>query len=275
MADTALARAFAKAGRKGPAARMRDHAIDAIETALGGANAPTPMDDSDARKRLKEHATMAMKRADCNFDVARGLFLEALMEDGRAFNALMGGAAVTKANEFLHEVWNEEFGGKPSKNSGDHLKVDAHGRVVTRNGGEATIQKVEPSGRVSPAAPSLTQIAGAKYAAAIVAKSVLDSFAIIDRNGERLPVGDIYVSSYGRLITMTAKRSWRAHREHHLIVLLKNEAERRAAFIPADAKTRDIFDAKTVEHLLTMATTLANPELPSDATGEINDKSHA
>jgi hypothetical protein len=100
---------------------------------------------------------------------------------------------------------------------------------------------------------------------AVVARSVLDTFAIIDRNGERLPIGDIRIASYDRIIRMTSRRSWSATREHHVMVLLKAEAERRAAYIPDEATTRDIFDAESVERLLTMATTMATPTITDTA----------
>jgi hypothetical protein len=107
-----------------------------------------------------------------------------------------------------------------------------------------------------------------RAAALAVARTVLDNFAIIDRNGERLPIGDIYVSTYPRLIRMTAKRAWRNSREHALLQLLKAESERIAVYIPSDAKTRDIFDPATVERLLNTATDLALPKLEAGVSAE-------
>ena len=129
------------------------------------------------------------------------------------------------------------------------------GQTISTTDGQVAVTRHRP-GHARPRDP-----AALRSVAKTVATTLLDTFAIIDRNGERMPVGDIYVSSYNRLIHMTGKRSWRASREHALLNLLKAEVDRKAAYLPPETKTRDIFAADDIERLLTTATSLATPKL--------------
>lgn len=136
---------------------------------------------------------------------------------------------------------------------------------IQSSGGEAGQSPDSDDGHdvVTRRVPGHSKRSGPAYAERRAERmtTVLDTFAIIDRNGERLPVGQIYIHSYARLIKMTAKRSWRASREHALLQLLKEAADRKGV-IPNDAKTEDIFEVKEFEALLDTATRIATPQLP-------------
>lgn len=111
-------------------------------------------------------------------------------------------------------------------------------------------------------APSREPNAAQRKAAASVAKkvatTVLDTFSITERQGSKTPIGDVPVSSYGRLLATLGKRAWVSSREYNLIYLLKTEADKQG-HIPQGALTRDIFDVKSVEDKISTATDLALP----------------
>lgn len=206
------------------------------------------------QKRLEKFAEIAIK-AD-SFEAARGAFLEALMNDAGAMKALMGDALTKRAGDYLHEAWNK----RNSRKAGQLVvETQIEAAAPSANGGGGQLQH-ETQTRVASAAIS----PGRREAAKGRMKSIFDTFAIIDRNGERLPIGDIQISSYERLIAMTNKRSWRANREHALLRLLKVETDRRAVHYPEGATTRDIFEAKEIEAFIETATKFVLP--PIDAS---------
>lgn len=169
MTETTMAAAFARAGRKGPKARLREYAVTALDDALGGAEASAPPADPDAPRRLKETAKMAIEVHDRDLDAARGLFLAELMQDGQALNALMGEAVYRRATDYLHQVFREEFAGKgvrvkqherakPGKRGGQ-ASFDAHGASAAGGGGGQVGPVTQV--RLAPAATSPTRRAAA------------------------------------------------------------------------------------------------------------------
>lgn len=223
MTDTMMTEAFAKAGKLSP------------------------------RRRLERFAEIAM--ATESFEAARGLFLEALMSDAGAMRELMGDALTKRAGDYLHEMWNKQNsrpgGPRAGVTQSQNASSDSNG------GGDGQPHLEAQTHAVIPAANSPTRRAAAKARMT----SIMDTFAILDRNGERLPIGDIRLTSYDRLIRMTAKRSWSAHREHALLRLLKAETERRAVHYPEGTLTREIFDEAAMAALVETATQLALPKL--------------
>ena len=124
--------ALAKVGRKGPQARLSDHAAAAWDDALGGMKLDAQRDEAESSVQLKELAKMALEQDPQNFQAALGLFLGRLSNDAGALTALIGGDKVrVRAGEYLHEVWLEHFGQKD-------VKVKAHKRgLPDRYGGQA------------------------------------------------------------------------------------------------------------------------------------------
>ena len=133
--ETTMATALAKAGRKGPQARLHDHAIEALDDALGGGEPDELTDESEHRAQLEELAVMALKQDPQNFQAALGIFLGSLSKDAGALNALIGGDKVrVRAGEYLHEIWLEHFGSKD-------VKVRAHERGAPgKNGGQRGVE---------------------------------------------------------------------------------------------------------------------------------------
>ena len=161
-----MATAFAKAGRKGPQARLHDHAIEAL--------------DEDPQ----------------NFQAALGIFLGSLSKDAGALNALIGGDKVrVRAGEYLHDMWLEHFRSKD-------VKVRAHARGAPgKDGGHGALEtqrfgaaggggqlSLETHTRSAPAALSPERIAGANAAAAVYANSILRMIRV---NG--LPIAECTV----------------------------------------------------------------------------------
>jgi hypothetical protein len=109
-----------------------------------------------------------------------------------------------------------------------------------------------------PRPPSAAAKAAAGKAAKMAAQSVLDSFKITMRQGSKVAIGDIPIASYPLLLRGAEKRAWVSSREHLLIKLLKDEADKQA-HIPEGALTRDIFKVADVAAKIDAATTLALP----------------
>ena len=132
---------------------------------------------------------------------------------------------------------------------------------------EAGAIRCVPAGRILPAParePSAAAVAAKGRAVLMSAQSVLDTFRITERQGSMTAIGDVKISSYGRLMRTLGKRSWVSSREYNLICLLKAEADK-IAYIPEGFTARDIFDTKLVEEKIRMASQLAQPIEASDA----------
>lgn len=107
--------------------------------------------------------------------------------------------------------------------------------------------------------PSKTEVASMGRARLMAARTVLDTFTITMRQGSKVPIGDIPVASYGRLLAAAGKRAWVSSREYNLLFLLK-EAAGKQAHIPQGALTRDVFGPDAVKEQIDTATALALPK---------------
>ena len=172
--------AFAKVGRKGPQARLEDHATEAWNDALGGIKPDELPDEATSRRLLKETAAMVLKQDPNNFQAALGLFLGRLSNDAGALTALIGGDKVrVRAGEYLHTIWLEHFGqkgvkvrehgrGLPGKKGG-HGSGDTQSTAAAGGGGQA---KDETHLARAPAATSLSRRAAAVAAVGIFGRSI-------------------------------------------------------------------------------------------------------
>ena len=177
---TSMEAAFAKAGRKGPQARLSDHATKAWDDALGGIKPDTHRDEAGSSAQLKELAKMALEQDQQNFQAALGIFLGSLSNDAGALTALIGGDKVrVRAGEYLHTIWLEHFGqkgvkvrehgrGLPGKKGGHHAN-EAQGAHAASGGGQLGS---ETHAFAAPAATSPSRRAAAVAAVGIFGRSI-------------------------------------------------------------------------------------------------------
>lgn len=127
-----------------------------------------------------------------------------------------------------------------------------------------------------PSAPGVSEErkAAAAKVAMDITKSVFERFRITDRNGARIPIGEVYIHSLPRLIKMTIRRAWATDRERVFLQLMQSAAEMKGS-IPNDAKTNDIFTEFEVEHMLKQAVTMATPNLGDDEKKEADKEQDA
>jgi hypothetical protein len=172
--------AFSRAGRKGPHERLADYAREAIRDALAGAEVPELERDYDAEERLEEFARMAISKYPSSLNAATAVLLEHLMDDARAFNALMGDLVRPQAMDYLHRIWNKQHGeherGKPgSAKNGGQPNSDAQAARAASGGGQATGDAHKFN---APAAPSPERLAAERKAKAIFANGLLSIIKI-------------------------------------------------------------------------------------------------
>lgn len=157
-------------GWQSPQGRLRglaEYALDAAERGLG---ADDPKPSPQAQERLAKMAKDAIREIPSSIVGARGLFLERLLDDGRAFHELMniGGAVSKRAMEYLLAVRHAEnlgaaavcTAGENYANPMQNIHETIHDRPDTRQ------------------ALSAERVAAAKSAGAIRANSLLQSFLI-------------------------------------------------------------------------------------------------
>lgn len=212
---TSMSAAFAKAGRKGPRKRLEELSVSALTNADAGTPLPDHEPDADAEDRLERLATMTLESAPQNFEVALGLFLQHLMDDAGALNALMGPTVRSRAADYLHERWNEMHG-KPL----DRTRVREHDRgrpgakVGGHSAGEAQKKYAANGGSGdAPAAISSDRVAAAKQAGDIIGASWFDREKV---NGKAL--GDLSYAEMKRSAIASRNNGLRDLRQAYILV---------------------------------------------------------
>lgn len=92
--------------------------------------------------------------------------------------------------------------------------------------------------------------------------TVMDTFQITERlsgggsAGHKMAIGDVPISSLGRIAKRQSKAAWVNAREAELVFILNGKAQKQA-HIPRGSKVRDIFDVPAVQLAIDEATKVA------------------
>lgn len=96
----------------------------------------------------------------------------------------------------------------------------------------------------------------------VVRQTLLDTFRVTDRQGSRIPIGDIYLASVDTWAERMGRNAWINARERELMLMISAAAATKVAYRPSDARVRDVFTETELMEFIERAGGIAkHPEL--------------
>lgn len=176
------------------------------------------------------------------------------------------------ARRLLEQAYKQVRGGNASGAGQKHPDTHASGARATNP--DAVAIPSPPKGQLPAAAASGPIISDAMKR--VVRLSILDTFRITDRQGSRIPIGDISISAVHSHAERMGRNSWINARERELMLMI-SAAAGGMAYRP-ETKVREIFSGEQIKRFIEQAGGIAkHPDLSGfyETMIEDGDRSHA